>query len=268
MPAAEAALARALVLDPDNVNALSAHLDLALHRQDWLTASVDAKRMNAINGNGYAVLHEMFRYYLFLGLPERALQAARGAAQLDPLSAVDRSNVAAALLHTARFGEAASAAEAAIALHADRPYIRAQLCTAYAHAGRLSEARAIATRFTAAQDKTDAAGCLFDIAVGQGHFEDARKITDGLAAQYPNGGMTATDLGDCYAVAGDNRSAVNWFERAYAGRDYLLFITPSDKTIPKAFFEDAGWKVLAQRPLFRDWQAAHHKLIAEAASAR
>ena len=110
--------------------------------------------MNAINANSAVVLHEMFRYYLFLGFPDRALQAARGAAQLDPLSVADHLNVTDALLHMARFGEAASAAEAALLLHADQPYIRAQLCTAYAHTGYLSQARAIAGGFSASADPT------------------------------------------------------------------------------------------------------------------
>jgi TolB-like protein len=267
MPGAEAALGRALALDPDNVNALSAHLDLALHRQDWQTAGADARRMKAINANGYAVLHEMFRYYLFLGLPDRALEAAKGAAQLDPLSAVDRSNVAAALIHTARFGEAASAAEAALA-HADRPYIRAQMCTAYAHTNRLAQAQAIARNFAASNDKTSQAGCLFDIAVGSGHLADAQKIVDSLAAQYPNIGMTAADLGDCYAVAGDNRNAVTWLQRAYDQKDFLLFTIPSDKTIPQAFFASGDWKGLVRQPLFRDWQAAHDSLVSELAHSR
>ena len=35
MPTAETALARALALDPDNIAALGAHLELALHKQDW-----------------------------------------------------------------------------------------------------------------------------------------------------------------------------------------------------------------------------------------
>ena len=127
MPAAEAALARALELDPDNINALSAHLDLALHKLDWNTAGTDASRMRAISPNSNTVQHEMFRYYQLLGFPDRALDAARGAAALDPLSVVDRLNVASAAIHVARNGEAAEAAQAALALHSDNANVDAEL---------------------------------------------------------------------------------------------------------------------------------------------
>ena len=191
MPAAEAALARALELDPNNVSALGAHLDLALHKLDWQTAATDAKRMKAINAGSTAVLHEMFRYYQLLGFPDAALEAAQGAVQLDPLSVVDHLNVAAALNHIARFADAAAAAQAALTLQPDQPYIQAMLCTAYAHTGRLDEARALLARFSQANDKIDTTGCTFDIAVGEGRLADARKIADELAAQYP-GAMSAS----------------------------------------------------------------------------
>ena len=260
MPEAEAALARALALDPDNIAALGAHVDLALHKQDWEAAGVDAARMNAINAHSATVLHEMFRYYQLLGFPERALEAAQGAAKLDPLSVVDRLNVVSALIHIARYSDAASAAEAALALYDDQPYIRAMLCTAYAHSARIPQARAIATRLIAEHDTTDATGCAVDIAVGGGRLADARKILDGLAARFPNSDMSATDLGDSYATVGDNRDALIWLQRGYEAREFALVTIPLDRAIPPTFFDDPGWKSLAERPVFREWQKAHDKL--------
>jgi tetratricopeptide (TPR) repeat protein len=263
LPEAEAALARALALDPNNIDALGAHADLALHRQDWRTAAADAKRMRAISPHSNAVLHEMFRYYQHLGFPEQALEAAEGAALLDPLSVVDHYNVTVALIHLARFGEAVPAAQAALALAPDQDFIRAVLCTAYAHAGEAGKARSIAAQFTKAHDKPDADGCLFDIAVGEGRLSDARKINDAFAAQYPAGPMDAVSLADNLAVMGDAHAAVQWMERAYPQKEYGLFEIPFDRSIPRAVFADPGWKALMQRPLFRDWQAAHDRLAAE-----
>ncbi len=266
MPAAEEALAEALTLDPDNVSARSTHLDLALHKLDWQTAADDAERLQAVNPNSAPVLHEMFRYYQLLGFPERALEAAQGAVQLDPLSVVDHLNVASALIHIVRYEEAASAAQAALTLQPNQSYVQAMLCTAYAHTGRPDEARTLVAHFSQAHDKTNTAGCTYDIAVGEKRLADARKIIDGLAAQYPNIDMAAADLGDAYAVAGDNRSAVAWLERGYDNKEFSLFTIPFDRAIPPAFFADAGWKALAQRPLFKEWQAAHDQLAAELAS--
>lgn len=263
LPEAKAALARALALDPDNIEALGAHADLALHRPDWKTAAADMKRMRTINPHSSAVLHELFRYYQHLGFPEQALEAAQGASLLDPLSEVDRMNVIVALIHLARFGEAAIVAQDALNRMPNHVYIRAILCTAYAHSGETKKARAIADRFSKAHDKADSDGCQFDIAVGEGRLEDARRINDAFAAQYPNGPMDAVNLAYNYVIMGDARAAVRWMERAYSQRDFEMFALPFDRSIPPSVLADPGWKALMGKPLFRDWQAAHDQLATE-----
>ncbi len=263
LPDAEAALARALMLDPDNVDALGAHADLALHRQDWQTAAADTKRMRAISPNSSAVLHEMFRYYQFLGFPEQALEAAQGASLLDPLSdEVDHLNIAVGLIHLARFDEAATVARAALDRMPSHTYIRSLLCTAYAHSGEIEKSRAIAEGFSKARDKADTDGCLFDIAMGQGKLHDARRINNAFVAQYPNGPMRAVDLADNFAVIGDAGATVQWMERAYDKKEFDLFQVPFDRSIPQSVFADPRWKALMRKPLFRDWQAAHDRAAA------
>ena len=267
LPEAEAALARALALDPDNIEALGAHADLALHKMDWRTAAADTKRMRAISPHSSAVLHEMFRYYQLLGFPDQALEAAQGAVLLDPLSVVDHLNVAAALIHVARFGEAAAAARAALDLRPDQAYIRAILCTAYAHSGEIEKSRMIAAQFANAHDDPDAEGCRFDIAVGQARPGEARRINDSFAAQYPNGSLRAVDLADNFAVIGDARSAVRWMEKAYDQKEFEMYEIRFDRAIPESVFADPDWNTLMQRPLFRDWQAAHDRLASELGAA-
>ena len=133
MPAAQTALTHALELDPNNLNAVAAHLDLAWHKLDWRTAARDADRLQSINPNSEAALHEMVRYYGILGFPENALQAARSAVQLDPLSVGDRTNLASMLLHLGYNAEAVSAAQAAADLVvAALP----TLCYVYARTGQ------------------------------------------------------------------------------------------------------------------------------------
>jgi TolB-like protein/DNA-binding winged helix-turn-helix (wHTH) protein/tetratricopeptide (TPR) repeat protein len=268
LPEAEAALARALALDPNNIDALSARADLALHQQDWKTAAADTKRMRTISPHSSAVLHEMFRYYQHLGFPEQALEAAEGAALLDPLSVVDHLNATVALIHLARFGEAATVARAALDQMPNHVYIRSILCTAYAHSGAIEKARAIAGQFSKEHDEADSDGCLFDIAVGEGRLDDARKINSAFALQYPNGPMDAVSLADNFAIMGDANSAVQWMDRAYAQKEYGLFEIPFDRSIPQAVLADPGWKTLMRKPLFRDWQAAHDKLAMELGVAR
>jgi TolB-like protein/DNA-binding winged helix-turn-helix (wHTH) protein/tetratricopeptide (TPR) repeat protein len=260
---ADAALARALALDPDNIEALGAHADLALHRLDWTTAAADMKRMRAINPHSSAVLHELFRYYQHLGFPEQALEAAEGASLLDPLSVVDHINATAALIHLARFGEAATVAHDALERTPNQTYLTAYLCTAYAHSGEVENARAIAERFLKARDKPDSDGCLFDIAIGGGRLDDARRINTSFVTQYPNGPLDAVGLAYNFAVMGDARGFVQWMEQAYAQKEFEMFALPFDRGIPQAVWDDAGWKALMRKPLFSEWQIAHDRLAAD-----
>lgn len=258
MPAAEAALARALALDPHCVSALASRLDLALHKLDWPAAAADAKRLVAINAHSVNVQHEMFRYYQLLGFPERALTAAQGAAVLDPLSFVDHLNVAAAYIHLARFNDAADASRAALALVSDQPDVLALLCTSEAHLGHLSEARTLEVRL--AHDPGAALGCAFDIALGAHRVDEADAIMDRLARSFPQGDLAATDIGDMYAVAGDSAKAVAWLTRAYDLKEFALFTVAYDRAIAPEFFAQPGWKALSGRPLFQAWHAAHDRL--------
>jgi tetratricopeptide (TPR) repeat protein len=268
IPAADAALMRALALDPKCVSALTAHLDLALHKLDWPTANADARRLHAINPHSAAVLHEMFRYYQLLGFPDLALASARGAAALDPLSFVDRLNVTSALIHNGRFSDAATAAQQALTLAHDQAFVQALLCTAYAHSGQVPAARTIAARFAQAHDDGDAQGCQFDIAIGEGRNADAVRINDQFAAHFSAGGMAATDIGDNYAVAGETAKAVAWFSRAYDAKEFSLFTIAFDRAIQPAFFDQPGWKTLTQKPLFIDWQTAHDAVAEDLAAGK
>ncbi|HWA31360.1 MAG TPA: hypothetical protein VG867_09685 [Rhizomicrobium sp.] len=256
-PAAQAALKRALELAPDNLSALAAHLDLSFHLLDFKAAIDDANRMQKINPGSAVVLHEMFRFYQFFGFPEVALQSARAAAEINPLSVVDRLNIAAALLHAARYADAASAAEDALTLHNEQTWGQSMLCTAYAHTGRSAKSRLILAGLLKRGDKSDIQSCRFDIALGEGHVAEARAVVDEMTKGYTSGDWAACDIGDNYAIAGDFTKALAWLARAYDKREFALFTIPTDRAIPAAFFDEAGWKNLKNKPLMRDWQSAH-----------
>ena len=263
IPAARDALARALALDPRNIDALSSHLDLSLHELDWEAAIADARRMQTINPNSAAVLHEMFRFYQFLGFSDAALDAARGAAKLDPLSFVDRLNVAAGLLHNGRYAETMAAAQDALALTPDVPYVLSLLCSAATHRGDLAAARAARDKLIAVKSNVSLHNCEFQIAVAQGRTAEAKAIIHQLAQTFSKGGPSATELGENYAIVGDYPRALQWLTRAYDSGEYLLFLIPGEKVIPPAFFEYPGWKALYARPLFDAWRQARVRVAAD-----
>ena len=266
LPAADAALARALALDPRCISALASRLDLSLHKLDWPAAGADAKRLQAINPNSATVLHEMFRYYQFLGFPELALAAAEGAAALNPLSFVDHLNAGVAYYYLGKYGEAAKAAHAALALATGQPSGLVLLCAADARARNLAEARAIELQL--APSPSAAQGCAFDIALGTSSASEARRLVANVARDFPKDGIGPREIGGMYAAAGDTDSAITWFARAYDLREIEFFTIRYDRTIPPELFAQAGWKTLTDRPLYQAWQSAHDRLANDLAGSR
>jgi TolB-like protein len=274
IPAAEAAADTALGLDPRNVEALSAHLDLSLHRLDWTGASRDARKLQEAAPNDARVLHEMFRFFEFTAFPDLALAAAEGAARLDPLSFADRFNIASFLLHDARFPEAIAAARSALALDPHHALTLAILCVAAANAGQAALAHATddelsrATAAGHAHSTDDTAGplCRFAIATTEHRVRDAQGIVDGFANGFPGSGISAFELGEKYAIVGDVQKAGVWFARSYDAKEFLLFLLPGDKLVPAGFRDSAQYRALLDRPLFRDWQRAHDALAGDLAA--
>ena len=262
IPAAREALARAMALDPRNINALSAHLDLSLRELDWQAAIDDARQMQAINPNSALVQHELFRFYQFLDFPDLALESVRAAAKLNPLSFVDRLNIVASLLHQGRYSETQTAAHVALDLEPDQPYVLSMLCSAAAHRSDFDAARSAKAKLAAAGAEISLHFCEFQIAAAEGRRAAAKAVTDQLARTFSHGELGATDLAENYAIIGEHSLAVHWLERAYDLKEFNLFLFPGEKVVPPAFFRDKAWKALYRRPLFEEWRKAHDRVAA------
>jgi len=263
IPEAQDALARALALDPRNVNALSTRLDLALHKLDWQAAIADARLMQQISPNSAQVLHELFRFYTLMGFPDLAFASASGAAKLDPLSFVERLNMTSFLLHHARYSEAIAAANTALAMEHGEPLTLSMQCVAAAYGNVKALARSTETKLVAAGDPADLQFCRFAIAIAERRYADSRAVADQLAQSYQHGGLSAFEIGKQYAIAGDDRKAFLWFNRSYTAKEFQLFVLSGDKIMPPAFFESPAWKAFYRRPLFDDWRKAHDTIAAE-----
>ncbi len=74
---------KAIALDPDNVEARLAHLQLSLRRWEWHRATEDADHLLTANPNNAAVLYGLAYYYRHLGFPEKAYGYRATAAWLD-----------------------------------------------------------------------------------------------------------------------------------------------------------------------------------------
>ena len=263
VPAAQNALSSALRLDPSNVEALSAHLVLALMKWDWQKAAEDAHKLQVLNSHSVFTLRAQNDYYGSLGFSEQQSAALREATRLDPLSFVDLNNLATVYNNRGEYAEAASAAGDALALRPNRALTLYTLCQAYVGAKRSRDAQILIGQLLALDEAGASQGCALKNAVSDGNLAEAHLLADRVAKQFPTFVYDETEIGSFYFAAGDSAKALAWFARAYDRRNQDLLALSYSVTTPSALLNMPAWKALMQRPEARAWQAAHDRLAAE-----
>jgi TolB-like protein/DNA-binding winged helix-turn-helix (wHTH) protein/tetratricopeptide (TPR) repeat protein len=255
-----AALDRALALNPRNLTALIAYMDVALFTQDWNAATTFVRRMRRINPNNATVARASGLYYQFLGFPEQSRAAFRLATRLDPLSHVAWGSLASLDASVGRNDEAIAAGHTALALSPGTAGVLAWVCVAHAMRGDFVEARKLIARLAQSEEGRRYQGCALEIARAAGDHTRERQIADDRVNN--NQGDPAY-LGQNYLEIGDYDKAVPLLQRAYELGDTTLYILPLDPVTPRVFLKSAAWRELTQRPRFRAWQAAHDRVAAE-----
>ncbi len=264
--AAETALNRALVLDPGNLEALWAHLAVALMKWEWDAAAGDARKLKSLNPHSVFTLRGLNSYYSSLGFPEQQAAVLREATRLDPLSFVDLNNLATVYNDRGEYAEAESAASDALTLRPDRVLTLYTLCSAYVGMKRANRAQILVDQL-AALDAIDASqACALQNAAASGRKTEAHTLADNIAGRFPAFVFGETDIGTFYLAAGDVSRALVWFGRAYDKRDDQLFAIAYKSATPPALLKSQGWIALNRKPEARAWQAAHGRLLAELAS--
>jgi TolB-like protein/DNA-binding winged helix-turn-helix (wHTH) protein/tetratricopeptide (TPR) repeat protein len=255
-----AALDRALALNPRNLSALMAYLDLALWGQDWNAAAGLVRRMQRINPNNATVARALGLYYQFLGFPEQARNAFTLATKLDPLSHVAWGSLAIMDSVLGRNDEAIAAGKTALALSPDIADVIGWLCLAYVGRGDIQEAQGLVAKLETTPKGRQLKGCSMEIARTTGDNAKARRIVDDRVRN--NQGQPVY-MGQNYLEVGEYQKAIPLLRHAYDMEDATLYVLPLDPATPRDFLKSAAWKELTQRPRFRAWQAAHDKLAAE-----
>lgn len=261
--AADAALNQALKRDPNNLDAISSHLFVALMQWRWEDAAADARKLQALNPHSVFTLRGLNSYYDSLGFPEQQAAVLREATRLDPLSFVDLNNLASVYNNRGEYAEAESAASDALTLLPDRVLTLYTLCSAYAGMKRTNRAQILIDRLLALKALDAAQGCAVLSAAASGSTAEARALTQKIAQRFPSFVFEETDIGSFYLAADDMADALAWFDRAYDKRDYHLFAIAYFATTSPALLKTPGWIALKQKPEARAWQAAHYRLAAE-----
>ncbi|HVZ69931.1 MAG TPA: tetratricopeptide repeat protein [Rhizomicrobium sp.] len=261
------AVKQALALDPNNISALAAHSTSSLLMWKWLTAAQDVRLMQRLGPNNPEVWHNTSIFFAYMGLPDLTLAAAKRAVELDPLSYVDRSNLAIYSLSVGNLAEGVRYAREAVALQPGNVSGLGTLCQALSAAKQFVEAnRILAQISTLASDDPrvgDRAACQFWIAAYSGNTKVARQIVDEVAPGYPGNGVPAGDLSTGYRIMGDNAKALEWYRRAYDGHELAVLPTRYFAMGSRQIFESPEWAAVRNRPEVIAWENARMRIARE-----
>jgi serine/threonine-protein kinase len=271
LEAGMAETAAALRFDSGNAQAAMNKAAIAMATWNWTDSYAAYRKAAAGNPGNSDLLHDWAALLWKLNLQDAAIATDRRAAAIDPLAPIIPESIGDELLALKRPADAVAEYQAALTIDPNFEFALTGLCAAYANMGSLDAARKILHERLAPADSangSDAAQCGIVIAVRSGNAADVRKYVADATRFFATGDITASAVGWFFALAGDDDAAMGWFEKAYDARDSMLFLNVTDPDLPARFTTSARWKAFLQRPLIREWQAAHDLIAAEIAAGR
>lgn len=231
-PRAAAAALAALQID-DSLGEAHAALAYVRHYDwQWEDAEREFQRAIALSPN-YALAHLWYANYLVsLNRLDDAIDSARRAQTLDPMSRVVVTNVGWTLAFAGRHVEAIDAYLAALALDPSYVQARWRLAGSYAELLRFDEAIAQAERAVALTGRSPSAlSLLGGICAQAGRRSEARallvELTDMARRQY----VSPSAMAGLCARLGDVDGAYRWLERSFEERSNGLAYLGHDSSV-------------------------------------
>lgn len=261
------AVKQALAIDPNNIVALSAHSTVSLALWKWMNAAEDIRRIQHLAPNNAQVWHNSSIFYGYLGLPDLAISAAQRAADLDPLSYIDRSNLANYAIASGHPEQALKFAREASELQPGNTGGLAVLCEALAASKNFEEAKRVLdqiTTLTVEESRVgDRVACQFWIAAYSGDLKVARGIVNEVTPSFPDNGVSAFDISTGYRILRDSDNALAWYVRAIDNRELAALPAPYLAKGPREIFNQPDWVEVRKRPEVIAWENARKKIARE-----
>jgi len=220
-PLAEAAAKRALELDDSSAEA---HVSLATVRfmhYEWAAAEQEFRRALALNPN-YATAHHWYALHLAaLGRSAEAIEHARRAQELDPLSLVITTNTGWCYFLARQYDLAIEQTRHALDLDPSFDSAYGYMGFALVEKGMAKEALGA---FRKAQELSGG-GYDSELAAAYAAFgrkKEALRMLAGIQARAGREPVSAYDVAMIYAGLGDKDEALSWLEKSYANREARL----------------------------------------------
>jgi len=218
---AHTAANRALELDPPIAEG---HAELALvefyYDWNWTRSEQEFRRAIELNPN-YATAHQWYSYYLAaMGRFPEAMEEARKAQQIDPLSLSINTTLAGRYRDLGQYAQAIDLNRRTLEMDPDFAPAHIALGAAYEGQGMwlqaISEYRKAVNLSGNSPPAWAALGYVYGVS---GNQEEARKVIARLREASKGHYVSAFDMAVVFAGIGDRDSAFQWLEKAYTERE-------------------------------------------------
>ena len=235
LPKAEAAALKALELDD---SLAEAHLSLAnmklYHEWNWQAAEKEYRRAIELNPN-YAHAHHMYAFYLIsLRKFDEAIAAAKHSAQLEPLSSLMNSGVAAAYYYAGRYEEAIAQYQKTLAFDPTFSTAHEMLAEIYELKGREDEALEEYLKASPPWLGNEAIADALKTAAAQSGLKGFwRKWLEYAVGQAIVPPPSSFYIAAAFADLGETERTLEWLEKAYEERVGFLVHLKTDPHFDK-----------------------------------
>ncbi len=255
------ALERALMLDPENPQALLVALDSADAQWDWdkfIATAAILKRTSehtAVGVQGLASVYDVF------GITDKALSYYREWTRLDPFSKLAWQGVARTYFVQARYTEALRASDEALALHPDDPVPKEYKCVSLSYLKRFDEAKAMLDQLSVpGVPHRLATHCRFFLTLNSSGPQAAIAVVNTVLEHDPADAGPPGDVGFMLSHSGPFDQAMDWYEKSFANRDFGYGFFPG-ASAPAAFLKFPRWIALTEQPEYQRWSAARARVL-------
>ena len=212
---------KALELDP---TIAEGHAELGLvefyYDWDWTRSEQEFRRAIELNPN-YATAHHWYSHYLSaMGRFPEAMEEAKKAQQIDPLSLSINTTLMGRYRDLGQYSEAIDASRRTLEM--DRNFVPAHISLGSVYEGQSMWPEAIREYQKAVELSNNSPPALASLghAYGvSGNLNGARKVLASLQQISKRRYVSAFDMAVVFAGIGDSENTFQWLEKAYAGRE-------------------------------------------------
>ena len=218
---ARAAATKALELDP---TIAEGHAELALvefyYDWDWSKAEQEFRQAIELNPN-YATAHQWYSYYLTaMGRFPEAVEEARKAQQIDPLSLAINATLAGRYRDSGQYDQAINFGQRTVEMDPNFVTAHSVLGATYEAEGNWEQAIREYQKAVELSQNSPASLAALGCAYGySGNREGARKVLASLREASKSHYVSSFDMATVFAGVGEKDNAFHWLEKAYAERE-------------------------------------------------